>query len=270
MEIIGYLASIVIGITLGLLGGGGSILIVPVLVYIFKVPPVLATAYSLFIVGTSSLLGAIPKYKQGCVSLRTTIVFGIPSIISVFITRKYLIPNIPDTIVKIGNTSLTKPLLMMLMFAVLMLFASISMIRNNKNNDENKLDEKQSFNYPLILIEGITVGALTGFVGAGGGFMIVPALVILSKLPMKKAIGTSLLIIALKSLIGFLGDLTQENQAIEWNFLLWISLLAILGIFIGNRLSLKIQAKKLKKTFGWFVLIMGVLILLKEGLENIF
>lgn len=263
MEIIGYIASIAIGLSLGLIGGGGSILTVPVLVYFFGVSPVLATAYSLFIVGATSLVGVIPKYKEGFVSIRTTIAFGIPSIIAVFLTRKYLVPAIPENIGKIGGLEITKPMLVMLLFATLMLAASISMIRSKKNGKE-KAEGKQKFNYPLILAEGVIVGALTGLVGAGGGFLIIPALVMLSNLPMKKAIGTSLLIIALKSLIGFLGDLSQESQIIDWQLLLVVTALAIVGIFIGNSLSKKIEGEKLKKGFGWFVLVMGVYIFLKE------
>ena len=218
MEVIGYIASIAIGLSLGLIGGGGSILTVPVLVYFFGVSPVLATAYSLFIVGTTSLVGVFPKYKEGFVSIRTTIVFGIPSIIAVFLTRKWLVPAIPENLGHIGSLEITKSLLVMLLFATLMLAASISMIRSKKVR-EDKIKEKKKFNYPLIVLEGSVVGMLTGLVGAGGGFLIIPALVMLGNLPMKKAIGTSVFIIALKSLIGFTGDLMQESQVIDWYLL---------------------------------------------------
>lgn len=261
MEIIGYIASLVIGISLGLIGGGGSILTVPVLVYLFRVQPVIATAYSLFIVGSTSLVGAFPKYKLGEVNLKTALIFGVPSIAAVFATRAYIVPAIPNEIFSIGSLVVTKSLLMMILFAVLMVFASISMIRNPKKKEE-KEQEKQEFNYPVILLEGAVVGVLTGLVGAGGGFLIIPALVLLSKLPMKQAIGTSLLIIAAKSLIGFTGDLGKE--AMNWTLLLTITALAILGIFIGNQLSKKISAEGLKKGFGWFVLAMGVYIIVKE------
>jgi len=261
MEIIGYVASILIGISLGLIGGGGSILTVPVLVYLFGIEPVIATAYSLFIVGASSLVGAWPKYKQGFVNIKTAIIFGIPSIASVFVTRKYLVPAIPSQLGTIAGIEITKSLLMMVLFSVLMVVASFSMIRSNPTADDEEVGE-QKFNYPLILVEGALVGMLTGLVGAGGGFLIIPALVMLSKLPMKQAVGTSLLIIAAKSLIGFTGDL--GNTHLDWTLLLSVTALAISGIFIGDRLSKKIDGNKLKKGFGWFVLLMGIYILAQQ------
>ncbi len=261
MEIIGYLASIVIGISLGLIGGGGSILTVPVLVYLLGVEPVLATAYSLFIVGSTSLVGAFPKYKQGLVNLKTALIFGVPAIAAVYATRKFIVPAIPQELFTIGDMAITKPILMMLLFAVLMVFASYSMIKGKKEED-NGSNGEQKFNYPLILIEGAVVGILTGLVGAGGGFLIIPALVLLSKLPMKQAVGTSLLIIAAKSLIGFLGDI--GHQIIDWKLLIIVTALAIAGIFIGNSLSKKVSGEKLKKGFGWFVLVMGIYIIVKE------
>jgi uncharacterized protein len=260
MIIIGYIASLVIGISLGLIGGGGSILTVPVLVYLMGVNPVLATAYSLFIVGATSLAGVFPKYKQGLVNLKTALIFGLPAILAVFLTRKFIIPAIPTELFRIDDFVFTKSILLMVLFAILMVFASISMIRGKKEEDEP--DSKQVFNYPLIFIEGIVVGMLTGLVGAGGGFLIIPALVILSKLPMKQAVGTSLLIIAAKSLIGFTGDL--GNITIDWVLILTVTGLAVIGIFIGNSMSKKIDGTKLKKGFGWFVLIMGIYILVKE------
>lgn len=261
MEVTGYLAALMIGISLGLIGGGGSILTVPVLVFLFRVDTVTATAYSLFIVGFTSLVGAIPKYLQREVDLKTAFIFGAPAIVSVYITRAFVVPAIPEEVLSIGSFMITKSVLMMMLFAILMVAASLSMIRRGKPNNEFP-EESRSFNYPLILLEGTVVGALTGFVGAGGGFLIIPALVVLSKLPMKKAIGTSLVIIAAKSLIGFAGDL--QHQAMNWTLLLSITGLAVTGIFAGNRMSKKIKAETLKKGFGYFVLVMGVYIILHE------
>ena len=258
MEIIGYLASALIGISLGLIGGGGSILTVPVLVYLFHIPPVEATAYSLFIVGITSLVGSYPKYTQGLVNIKTALIFGGPSILAVFLTRKFLVPSIPDELFTFNSIVVTKSILMMLLFAVLMVFASISMIRDGKTNQNTT----KNMNYTMILVEGSIVGVLTGLVGVGGGFLIIPALVLFTGLPMKEAIGTSLIIIAAKSLIGFTGDLGHFNM--NWQLLLTVSFIAIFGILLGNKLSVKIDGAKLKKGFGWFVLTMGFYIIIKE------
>lgn len=260
MEVFGYIASLFIGISLGLIGGGGSILSLPVLVYLFSVEPVTATAYSLFLVGSTSLVGAVPKYIKGLVNIKTAIVFGIPSIVSVYLTRRFIVPAIPQNVFTIVDFVVTKPVFFMLVFAILMVFASYSMIKGNGKTED--VETEQKFNYPLIIVEGAIVGLLTGIVGAGGGFLIIPALVILSKLPMKSAVGTSLVIIAAKSLIGFLGDLSHTE--INWNLLLSITALAIVGIFIGDRVSKKIEPVMLKKIFGWFILVLGIYIILKE------
>lgn len=261
MEYIGYLASILIGISLGLIGGGGSILTVPVLVYLFAVDAVTATAYSLFIVGLTSAVGSFDYFRKGLVNIRTAIVFGIPSIAAVFMTRAYIVPAIPKHIFSIGEFTVTKNLLLMVLFAVLMIAASYSMIKKDKK-PAAETSGKQEFNYPLILIEGLVVGVLTGLVGAGGGFLIIPAMVVLSKLPMKEAVGTSLVIIAAKSLIGFFGE--SSETVIRWGFLALVSAFAIGGIFVGTALSKRIDGAKLKPAFGWFVLVMGVYIIIKE------
>jgi uncharacterized membrane protein YfcA len=260
--IFGAMASLLIGLSLGLIGGGGSILTVPVLVYLFSVDPLQATAYSLFIVGTTSAIGAFPKYKQGQVNLKTALIFGAPSIITVYATRKWILPAIPVQLGQWGDFILTKSVLLMLLFAILMVAASFSMIRDQKTAHIDTI-KQQSLNYPLILVEGAVVGLLTGLVGAGGGFLIIPALVILTGLPMKQAVGTSLLIIAAKSLIGFTGDLSE--QSIDWTLLGFVTTMAVIGIILGNQLSKKIDGNKLKKGFGWFVLVMGLYILIKES-----
>jgi hypothetical protein len=263
MAIAGYLASTLIGVSLGLIGGGGSILTVPVLVYLFGVDPVPATGYSLFIVGCTSLVGTFPKYHDKLVDFKTAVIFGVPSILAVYATRAWLVPFIPNPVFSFGGFVLSKSMLMMGVFAILMVFASISMILGKKSpSPEQAAAGGQSFNYPMILLEGAIVGMLTGLVGAGGGFLIIPALVLFSKLPMKQAVGTSLLIIAAKSLFGFLGDLAHYTFA--WTLLGTITSLAIMGIFIGNRLSRKVDGDKLKIAFGWFVLAMGIYILAKE------
>mgnify|MGYP001826263727 CR=1 FL=1 len=263
IEILGYIGAAIIGISLGLIGGGGSILTVPVLVYLLAVEPVLATAYSLFVVGSSSLIGAINYARKGLLSFKTAIVFAIPALIAVYLTRLYLVPALPEVWFTVGDFTMTKSIGILVLFALLMIFASYSMIKSNgkgKNGDE---ESQPVFNFPMIFVEGIVVGILTGLVGAGGGFLIIPALVLFAKLPMKLAVGTSLLIIAAKSLIGFIGDI-QADQPIDWTFLLIFSSISVVGIFIGSYLSTFIDGKKLKKAFGWFVLIMGLFMIVKE------
>jgi uncharacterized membrane protein YfcA len=258
--IIGFAAAVLIGISLGLIGGGGSILTVPVMVYILKIDPVLATAYSLFVVGSTSLVGAGTYMKKGLVDYKTALVFAIPSFIAVFLTRKFLIPALPDPLFTLGEAIITKNIGIMVFFAVIMLAASYSMIKGKKGGDA--VEGEVKFNFPMIALEGLVVGVITGIVGAGGGFLIIPALVLLAKLPMKLAVGTSLLIIAAKSLIGFLGDVS--TQTIDWQLLLIFTSLSIVGIFIGSALSKKINEQVLKTGFGWFVLVMGIYIITKE------
>ncbi len=260
ITIAGYAGALIIGVVLGLVGGGGSILTVPVLVYILAVEPVLATAYSLFVVGFAAAIGAFRNLQKGMVDVKTAIVFAIPAFLAVYATRRFLIPAIPDEIMNIGDFVLTKDIAIMVFFALIMLVASISMIRTKREESDEATEIK--YNYPMIIIEGVLVGVLTGVVGAGGGFLIIPALVLLAKLPMKKAVGTSLLIIAFKSLIGFLGDV--QNLELDWTFLLIFSGITGVGILLGIYFTNFIEGKKLKKGFGWFVLLMGVYILWKE------
>jgi uncharacterized membrane protein YfcA len=331
IETLGFLTAIIIGFTLGLIGGGGSILTVPVLVYMFRIEPVLATAYSLFVVGISSSVGALNYMKKGLLNYKTAIVFAVPSFIAVFLTRKFLvpaipdqlfslgkldittdllfililigvmlgvsllslnktfrgskkhvrafllvtpaaimvfivrqfiIPTIPDNLIVLGDFTLTKNIGIMVFFAVIMFFSSFSMIKGRKETGEETEPKGLMYNYPVIVLEGAIVGTITGLVGAGGGFLIIPALVLLAGLPMKMAVGTSLLIISVKSLLGFLGDV--GNQEIAWTFLLAFTGLAVIGIFAGTYTSKFIDGNRLKKGFGWFVLVMAVYILINE------
>lgn len=263
MEIFGYAASIIMGLLLGLIGGGGSILTVPILVYLFGVDPVISTAYSLFVVGLTSAVGSFSHFRKGNVHLKTALIFGVPSIAAVFSVRKFIMPIIPDPLFTLGRMEVTKSLAVLVLFAVLMLLASVTMIRKPKRPKEQLGEVAHNYNYPLIFAEGIFVGGITGLVGAGGGFLIIPALVLLADLPMKQAVGTSLLIIALKSLIGFTGDLGSGLQ-IDYQFMLIFSAFAMVGIIVGSNLTRFIPNQKLKPAFGWFVMAMGILILVKE------
>lgn len=263
MEIIGYITIIIAGISLGLIGAGGGILTVPILVYLFGINPVLATAYSLFLVGFTSFVGVVPKYLTKNISFKTALIFGIPSMISVFLTRKYILPVIPQTIFENGGFVVSKSLFLMVIFAVLMIFASRSMLKKRNNNIDSQ-NSNTTINPIFVSLLGFFEGIITGLVGAGGGFIIIPILTLLAKLDIKKAIGTSLLIVAVKSLIGSLGDVFSGYLEIDWKFLILITSLSIFGMFIGNALSKRIDGSKLKSGFGRFLLIMGVYILVKE------
>ena len=259
--IFGYIGALFVGITLGLIGSGGSILSLPIFVYLFGINPVIATAYSLFTVGLTSLIGSIKNIKLKLIHINTVIYFSFSAAVSVYLTRRYVIELIPDEIISIGELIITKEKFLMLFFALLIYFAGIAMIRKRKDNDAK---EKKAYKYSkvLILAEGTVVGFITGLVGAGGGFIIIPVLVLFSKLDMKKAIATSLVIISIKSLFGFIGDI--ENHIIDWLFLIKFSSISIIGIFIGQAIGLKTDGSKLKKGFGYFIIIVASSILFKE------
>ena len=261
-EIVGYVAALLVGFSLGFIGGGGSILTVPILKYLMGFSAVISTAYSLFIVGAAALMGSVGYFRRRLVNFKAVILFAIPSLLAVAITRKFIIPNLPDP-VKIFSLSISKDVYIMVVFAIVMLLASYSMIRSSRKPGREAMLELKPEHYLLIITEGLGVGLLTGFVGAGGGFLIVPALVLLLKLPIKEAIGTSLIIIAIKSLIGFFyGDATEQH--IDWQFLVTFSAIALIGIVAGTYLAKISKSYKIKSAFGWFILFMGILIILNE------
>ena len=263
MELLGYIGAGFVGITLGLVGAGGSILILPILVYLLGISPVNATAYSLFIVGLTSIFGFLNYKKLNLVDIKTGLIFALPSLIGVFIARSLILPAIPDVLFEGDIIIITKDKFILIFFSIVMFLASLSMIKRKKQK-ENDSTENMTYNYPLIGIEGLLVGSITGLVGAGGGFLIIPALVVLAKIPMKKAIGTSLLIISIKSLLGLLGDYQQFHNY-QWGFLMLFSGLSIIGIFVGSALGKKIPGEKLKPAFGYFVLVMAIYIIGREA-----
>ena len=262
LQLLGYFGALMIGVILGLIGGGGSILTVPILVYLLHVNPVTATAYSLFIVGSVSTVGTVSNLKKGLVNYKTALIFAIPALISVYSTRKFIVPAIPENIFTIGDFILTKNIAIMIFFALLMIVASFTMIGDSRTIIRNRSNSENQTNFTLMIILGIFTGLVTGLVGAGGGFIIIPILVLLAGLPMKEAVATSLFIVAANSLVGFLGDIGEIK--IDWLFLLPFAAIAVAGIFIGMWLNNFIDGRKLKKGFGWFVLIMGAYIFIKE------
>ncbi len=260
MEIAGYFASLLIGISLGLIGGGGSILTIPVLVYLFHIQPSVATGYSLCIVGFSSLAGAFENYRRKNINFKAALYFGLASIITVILFRKFILPVVPEQLFMLGNWAITKSLLTMLLFAVVMVIASIQMIRKEALVQDT--DSDNPIQMGKALIRGVEVGILTGLLGAGGGFLIIPVLIFSFHISMKEAIGTSLLIIAMNSLFGFASDLFHIS--FDWGLLVPLTLIAMVGIFVGRKIGQYQSGSNLKQWFGWFVLIMGVYILIHE------
>lgn len=257
-QLIGYVGALIVGLVLGLIGGGGSILTVPLLVYFLGYNPILATAYSLFVVGSSSMVGTYQKHKKGLVDFKIGLAFSFPSFLAVYLSRRYLVPNIPDTLFNIGSFTLSKEMSIMIFFAIIMLLASFSMIKKGKKTKQ--IDHKQP--YYKTFTQGLVIGTITGLIGAGGGFLYVPALVLWANIPMKKAVGTSLVIVTINSLIGFIGDV--QTLEIEWGFLLTFTFISIIGIILGVFLSKFISGEKLKKSFGVFTLLMAIYIIYKE------
>ncbi|WP_242084821.1 sulfite exporter TauE/SafE family protein [Aestuariivivens sediminis] len=260
LDIIGYIGALIVGIVLGLMGGGGSIITVPVLTYLFHLNPITTTAYSLFVVGTSSSIGTLNNWNKGLIDYRVAFVFAIPAFLAVYMVRKFIMPMIPMEIISVNDFIITKDMVIMVFFAVIMIFSATSMIRKKTLLSTDPMSNP--YNYPLIIFAGIGIGLITGVIGIGGGFLIIPTLVLLLKIQMKKAVATTLFIIAIKSLVGFLGDL--GNTEINWTFLLLFTAISTIGIFFGSSLSSYIKGVKLKKSFGWMILFVSFTILYKE------
>lgn len=256
IELIGYFGALTIGVVIGLFGGGGSILAVPVFVYLFHLNPILATSYSLFVVGCSAAVGTLINIKKKLIEFQTVLVFTIPALSSVSLTRRYLITNLPDVVFESDLVLITKEIALMLIFSLVIIVSALSMLK------KNRLRTTKIINYNSLIAIGLGVGLLTGLVGAGGGFVIVPALVLFAALDIKQAVATSLIIITFNALFGFLADVTQV--AIDWLFLIIFTSISVVGILIGSYVSNFTQEKSLKKNFARFMLLMALLIIYNE------
>lgn len=296
----GVALAVVVGAIMGLTGAGGSILTVPILVYVVGIDAVTATAYSLFVVGVTSVVGAANYWRRGLVHVRAALAFSIPSLLVVFLTRRWLVPAIPPQLGRVAGVEVSKELFILVLFAVIMGLSALSMIvrprfaapvagNGGTGNGGAAAVElpppvrsaaaaapakagvppaegivpPAKVSVPLVVLEGAVIGVLTGVVGAGGGFAIVPALAVFARLPMRVAVGTSLTIIAAKSLFGVLGDLSRESR-FDWGLLLAFTALAVAGILLGSRLSRLVPGTRLRPAFGWFVLAAAGGILVRE------
>ncbi|MEU4644476.1 sulfite exporter TauE/SafE family protein [Micromonospora sp. NPDC023814] len=235
--------AVIIGVSLGLLGGGGSILAVPLLVYVADLPAKEAIATSLLVVGATSAVGVIPHARAHRVRWRTGLVFGFAGMTGAYAGGR-LAEYIPAGFLLTG-------------FAIMMLATAIAMIRGRRNAEGRPVPHE----LPVlrVILDGIVVGLVTGLVGAGGGFLVVPALALLGGLPMPVAVGTSLVVIAMKSFAGLAGYLSSVH--INWGLALAVTAAAVVGSFLGGRLAGRIPADLLRKSFGWFVVVMGVFVL---------
>jgi len=268
-DILIYGIALFMGVLLGLLGGGGSILNVPALVYLASIEPMRATAFSLFIVGTTASIGMLNAALKKELHIASVLVFAVPSLIAVWVTRQWIVPTVPDILFQTDYLTVSKNIALMLLFAAVMILAAQNMIRQPCFNCDATQADIKYFDIPSMIAKGIGIGFLTSLVGAGGGFLIVPALITSAKLPFRLAVGSSLAIIAINSLIGFMGD-TQVLEISDWNFLIGFTLLAIVGIVGGSWLNKYIKGAKLKKIFGWFTLVIALIMVATEILKLVY
>jgi uncharacterized protein len=263
MLIIGYVLFVFMGLALGLIGGGGSILTVPILHYFFKQETLIATTNSLFIVGVIALLGAFLSFRNGQLNFKMGVLFAAPSFVGIFVSRSLILPALPEELIYFQGYILTKSILVMLVFSMMMIMASLAMIRTGKKTQIiQSSSEPKKIPITSVIYRGFLTGCFTWFVGAGGGFIIIPALVLLLKLHMREAIGTSLAIIAVNSIFGF--AISSSSNTTEWLMLFSICLLGGFGLFLGRSISKRINEKNLKRGFGFFVLLVGSLILIDQ------
>ncbi|WP_413533324.1 sulfite exporter TauE/SafE family protein [Empedobacter brevis] len=260
IEFFGFVGAFFIGLIMGVLGGGGSILAVPILAYIFHFDEKIATAYSLCIVGSTGLIGGIKQATQNMVDWKIVSQFGFPAVIGITLVRAFLIPALPSDLFAIGDFIVTRRMAMFGLFAILMVFAAISMLKGKKEVEIVQKNEKLN---PVLFIQGFLIGGLTGMVGAGGGFLIVPALMMVAKLEMKKASATSLVIIAINSLVGFfIGDALHIK--IDWSFLSVFIGISMVGILVGTYINKFLPVQFLKRTFAIFIILMAIFMFIEE------
>ncbi len=261
LAMFGFSLAVLMGLILGAIGSGGSMLTVPILVYLFGLKPFIATGYSLLVVGTTAGIGTFSYWQRDLIRLKDTVIFILPSTVMILVTRRFIVPNIPDPVFELHDIMLSKSVFIMTIFALLMFVAGILMLRPVQVKQKQGLDPTAR---PIKLLLGSgAVGLLAGLVGAGGGFLIIPVLITWFNLSMKEAIGTSLAVIMVNSLTGFQGDVLA-GIVVDWHLLGPFLGLAILGMFLGIRLNQRVDGPLLKRWFGWFMVLLACVILVAE------
>lgn len=254
MELLGYFAAVFIGICLGMLGGGGAILTIPVLVYLFGISPIVASHYSILIVGITSLAGGLRYHLRGLVDLRVTVLFGIPCLVGVLLSRNYVIKYIPDQVHIYGQHFIARESFFMLAFASFMILAAAFMLSGTASMEKAWKDRSKPA--PVLSIPvGLVIGGISGLLGIGGGFLIIPTLAIIFRLSIKTAVGTSLGIIVLNSVAAILG--TDGLMQIDWRLFTGISLVALAGMAIGTRIAQTVKARVLQKLLAVMMLLIA-------------
>lgn len=258
MIFIGGIFAILMGMILSLIGAGGSIMTVPILVYILGLPATIATSYSLFIVGSTALVGAFTYWRRGEIFIQKSLMFAGPALIAVWCTRTIFLPAMPQMLLGVALDHW-----IMLLFSFLMLVAAALMFKS-KNEISNATTTKISTSEIFkLMISSTSVGFITGIVGAGGGFLIIPSLVAIFKFTIKQSVGTSLVVIAINSFVGFVGDYST-GITLDWLLLISFIVCTVSGIFIGSKISHHLNAKNIKLFFSFFSLVLGISILIHQ------
>lgn len=256
----GLILTVFSGLTLGLVGGGGTILMLPILHYVMGFSISASTRLSMAIVGVTAFVGSLEYFRRGDVAIRAGFIFAIPSLLSVTMVRAFILPKIPTSIATVGHVEITKDKAILLLFSCVMILVAMAMLRPVENPSRAIKNSVLSMS-----LSSAIVGLLTGFVGAGGGFLIVPALHLILNLPLRMAIGTSLFVIFINSVVGFAADLIKGSP-LPWSSLAIVIVASVLGMFFGLTVSKKVRQHQLKKAFAFFILIIASLIFLKEFL----
>lgn len=260
LHIIGYLGAVLVGFVLGLMGGGGALISIPILVYLFHIEVSVATSYSLFLIAITASSGAYHNIRKNLVDYNAALYYGIPSVISVFAVRRWVMPNLPKVIFTIGNFPVSKSLFILVVLVIVMVMAAYKMIVSN----DAELDKTEhKINHFRLSFFAVLIGSFLGLVGGGGGFLMVPALIYFANVHLKKAVGTALVLVAVNSFIGFLGDLSSHIQ-IDWALFATFLFFSIGGVFIGHYMVAYTQGNKMKKYFGYFLLVVAAFIVIKE------